>query len=63
MPVLGSTVREMVSTAMTCVLLSFHGQYLRQLAVDTSSHEYSNSCCDSKNFIAKSASETRKKAE
>jgi hypothetical protein len=39
MPVAGSTSRESVSTAMTCVDLSFHGQYLRQLAVDTSSHE------------------------
>jgi hypothetical protein len=39
MPDLESTPRESVSTATTCVDLSFHGQYLRQLAVDTSSHE------------------------
>ena len=39
MPVEGSTSRERVSTAMTCVLLLFQGQYLRQLAVETSSHE------------------------
>jgi hypothetical protein len=39
MPVSGSTCREIVSTDMTCVDLSFHGQYFRQLAVDTSSHE------------------------
>lgn len=51
MPVAGSTCRARVSTAITCVLLSFHGQYFLQFAVETSSHEYSNSCCDSKNFI------------
>ena len=39
MPVEGSTERESVSTAITCVDLSFQGQYLRQLAVETSSHE------------------------
>jgi len=39
MPVDGSTFRDNVSTAITCVVLSFHGQYFRQLAVDTSSHE------------------------
>jgi hypothetical protein len=38
-PVLGSTDREIVSTPTTWVDLSFHGQYLRQFAVDTSSHE------------------------
>ena len=32
----GSRVRERVSTAITCVDLSFQGQYLRQLAVETS---------------------------
>ena len=36
MPVLGSTFRERVSTAMTCEEDLFHGQYLSQLAVDTS---------------------------
>ena len=39
MPVSGSICRDNVSTAMTCVDLSFQGQYLRQLAVDTSSQE------------------------
>ena len=39
MPVAGSTDLESVSTATTWVDLSFHGQYLRQLAVDTSSQE------------------------
>lgn len=40
MPVVGSTWRERVSTAMTWVVLSFHGlPYFRQLAVDTSSQE------------------------
>lgn len=39
MPVLGSTDRESVSTPTTWVDLSFQGQYLRQFAVDTSSHE------------------------
>ena len=39
MPVDGSTERARVSTAMTCVDLSFQGQYLRQFAVETSSHE------------------------
>lgn len=39
MPVEGSTERERVSTAMTWVDLSFQGQYLRQLAVETSSQE------------------------
>jgi hypothetical protein len=39
MPVWGSTDRESVSTATTWVDLSFQGQYLRQLAVETSSHE------------------------
>jgi hypothetical protein len=38
-PVEESTVRERVSTAMTWVDLSFHGQYFRQLAVLTSSQE------------------------
>lgn len=39
MPVFASTFRESVSTAITCGVFSFHGQYFRQLAVDTSSHE------------------------
>lgn len=39
MPVDGSTWRDRVSTAMTCVVLSFQGLYFLQLAVDTSSHE------------------------
>lgn len=38
MPVSLSTDLESVSTAMTCVDLQFQGQYLRQLAVETSSH-------------------------
>ena len=38
-PVEGSTDRDSVSTAITWVDLSFHGQYLRQFAVETSSHE------------------------
>ena len=37
-PVSGSTLRERVSTAVTCVVLSFQGQYFRQLAVLTSAH-------------------------
>lgn len=41
----GSRVRERVSTAMTCVDWSFQGQYFLQLAVETSSQEYWNSCC------------------
>ena len=36
---------------MTCVDWSFHGQYLRQFAVLTSSHEYANSCDEEKIFI------------
>lgn len=39
MPVEGSMVLDNVSTAVTCVDLSFQGQYFRQLAVETSSHE------------------------
>ena len=39
MPLDGSMLRASVSTAITCVDLSFQGQYLRQLAVETSSHE------------------------
>ena len=39
MPVDGSADLDSVSTAMTCVDLSFQGQYFRQLAVETSSHE------------------------
>jgi hypothetical protein len=39
MPVDGSTVRDRVSTAMTCLQLSFQGPYFRQLLVLTSSHE------------------------
>lgn len=39
MPVFGSTVLDMVSTATTWVDLSFQGQYLRQFAVETSSQE------------------------
>lgn len=38
-PVDGSTAREMVSTATTWLEDLFHGQYFRQLAVETSSHE------------------------
>lgn len=38
-PVDGSTVRERVSTATTWLEDLFHGQYFRQLAVETSSHE------------------------
>ena len=38
-PVSASTCRDRVSTAMTCVDLSFHGQYFLQFAVDTSSQE------------------------
>ena len=36
MPVHGSTDRDNVSTAITCVDLSFQGQYFRQFAVETS---------------------------
>ena len=36
MPLLGSTFRESVSTAMTCEEDLFQGQYLSQLAVETS---------------------------
>lgn len=39
MPVSGSTTLDNVSTATTWVDLSFHGQYLRQLAVETSFQE------------------------
>jgi hypothetical protein len=39
MPVSGSSVRLTVSTAVTCVDFWFHGQYFRQLAVDTYSHD------------------------
>jgi len=39
MPVSGSIRRDKVSTAITCVDLSFHGQYFRQFAVETSSQE------------------------
>lgn len=39
MPVDGSTVRESVSTAMTCLQDSFHGPYFCQFDVETSSHE------------------------
>lgn len=39
MPVDGSTVRERVSTAMTCLQDSFQGPYFRQFDVETSSHE------------------------
>lgn len=39
MPVLGSTDRLKVSTAMTCGVFSFHGPYFCQLLVETSSHE------------------------
>lgn len=38
-PVDESTDLDNVSTATTCVDLSFHGQYLRQFAVETSSQE------------------------
>lgn len=38
-PVDGSTTRERVSTATTWLEDLFHGQYFRQLAVETSSHE------------------------
>lgn len=41
----GSRLREIVSTAMTWVDWSFHGQYFLQFAVETSSQEYWNSCC------------------
>jgi hypothetical protein len=51
MPVLGSIVRERVSTPTTWVALSFHGQYFLQLAVDTSSQEYSKLHVDEKTFI------------
>lgn len=40
-PVDGSIERERVSTEMTWLDDLFHGQYFRQLAVETSSHEYS----------------------
>lgn len=40
-PVARSTERERVSTEMTWPDDLFHGQYFRQLAVETSSHEYS----------------------
>nr|POE75765.1 hypothetical protein CFP56_67784 [Quercus suber] len=52
MCVCGSSERESVSTAMTCVDLSFHGQYFRQLQVLTSSHEYANSCAEEKKRMA-----------
>jgi hypothetical protein len=39
MPLAGSIVRERVSTAMTCGVISFQGPYFRQLDVETSSHE------------------------
>lgn len=38
-PVGASTDRDKVSTATTWVDLLFHGQYLRQFAVDTSFQE------------------------
>lgn len=38
-PVSWSSERFSTSTPMTCSALSFQGQYLRQLLVDTSSHE------------------------
>lgn len=54
MPVDESTRLERVSTAMTWGDLSFHGQYLRQFAVLTSSQEYSNVQSESKTLMAKS---------
>ena len=39
MPVAGSTERDNVSTAMTCGVLGFHGEYFCQFAVVTSAHE------------------------
>ena len=51
MPVFVSTALDNVSTAITCVDLSFHGQYLRQFAVDTSSHEQSKVQEDEKTFM------------
>lgn len=51
MPVAGSTRRDSVSTAITCELCLFHGQYLTQLAVETSSQEYSKSCVEEKTFM------------
>lgn len=39
MPVTGSTWRERVSTAITCGVFSFQGQYFRQLLIETSSQE------------------------
>jgi hypothetical protein len=59
MPVSGSTVRDNVSVAITCVDFSFQGQYFRQLAVETSSHEYSNVHFDTKTFMANSPSALR----
>lgn len=51
MPVLGSISRDKVSTPTTCVALSFHGQYFLQLAVETSSQEYSKLHVDEKTFM------------
>jgi hypothetical protein len=51
MPVFGSIVRDRVSTPTTWVALSFHGQYFLQLAVETSSQEYSKLHVEEKTFI------------
>jgi len=39
MPVLGSTLRFKVSTAITCVLWVFQAQYFRQFAIETFAQE------------------------
>ena len=51
MPDEESTFCERVSTAMTCGVFSFQEQYFRQFAVDTSSHEYSNSLVEENTFM------------
>jgi hypothetical protein len=51
MPVFGSIVRDRVSTPTTWVALSFHGQYFLQLAVETSSQEYSKLHVEENTFI------------
>ena len=52
-PVSWSSERFSTSTPMTCSALSFQGQYLRQLLVDTSSHEYLYSWRAEKSFMLK----------
>lgn len=51
MPVAGSMRRLKVSTAMTWELSLFHGEYLRQFAVETSFQSYSKSWVEEKIFM------------